>query len=56
MAYEEQLFQKDSEAHYSIHGKETIGIVRGVTTDGFLLVEINGAIGPFDLKEITYVH
>jgi BirA family biotin operon repressor/biotin-[acetyl-CoA-carboxylase] ligase len=46
-----------NEAHpYIVGEKETPGIVRGVDTNGRLLVEIDNIVTSFDLKEIKYVH
>lgn len=54
--YLQALFWVNESRSFIIDGSETKGMIRGVGANGRLLVEIDGGIRSFDLKEIKYVY
>ncbi len=51
--YMDVLYRKDEESIFSTDGKnEETGIIRGISEEGQLLVELNGKISDFGMKEI----
>ncbi len=54
--YLRSLYRINEVHPFIVDEKETNGIVRGVDTNGRLLVEIDNRMRSFDLKEIKYVH
>jgi BirA family biotin operon repressor/biotin-[acetyl-CoA-carboxylase] ligase len=54
--YLEVLYGIDEIKRFVIRDLEVDGIIRGVDDHGKLVVEINGAVTSFDLKEIKFVY
>jgi len=54
--YLRSLYRVNEVHSFIVDEKETDGILRGVDTNGRLLVEIGDRMRSFDLKEIKYVH
>ncbi|MEZ2415890.1 biotin--[acetyl-CoA-carboxylase] ligase [Muriicola sp. E247] len=53
--YKSLLYMRDRQLNYEIHGKQIIGAIRGVTSEGRLLVEAEGGqLLSCGLKEIKY--
>ena len=51
--YESVLYRKDSLSRLSIDGMETqLGMIRGISKEGKLLVEFDGTTSAFNMKEI----
>jgi len=50
--YLDMLFKKDKIALFESNSQRFNGIIRGVTSDGLLSIEIEGKVGRFDLKDI----
>lgn len=53
--YLDMLFQKDKIIDFEIKSKRFKGIIKGVTNPGLLIVEIEGQMRNFDLKEIKMI-
>lgn len=54
--YESVLFRKDIRSRFAIRGGEPqIGIIRGISEKGMLLVEIEGVTSEFGMKEIKFL-
>ncbi len=53
-SYDHLLFRKDSLAEYEIGGKIVPGIIRGVSPEGTLLLDREGRLETYALKEITF--
>ncbi len=52
--YEDLMYKKDEESFFSTDGNSRKkGIIRGISKEGRLLVEFNGSISEFGMKEIS---
>ncbi len=54
-AYESLMFQKNELCRYAEQNQEIDGIIKGVTNEGRLIVEVDEQLKTYDLKEITFI-
>lgn len=53
--YREMLFGLNRELSFSTNKKEFKGIIRGVDENGKIMIEVNGDIATFGVKQVTYL-